>query len=183
METHSFDYFLRQSAVLGLAFVFLAAVLGIILWVAIIIVRLVNRYAAEWFESSIESHKQVSTGIRRVTKFVRVMYQNNRTTNDALFHAVNALDVFLSSQTAGLGIPAKALDQIRYARHILKKRDEYESRIREEDERQWQEDERQRQEDSRETGEGHKPDKLNPSDSSESWDFPDLTLPTEGEQP
>ena len=156
-----FDYFLRQSAVLGLAFVFLAGVLGIILWVAVVVVRVLNKYLVAWFESSIESHRQVSSGIRRVTRFVLVMYRNNKTTNDALYHAVMALDLFLSAQPAGLGLSSKAMDHIRYARHILKRRDEHEQQAREEEERE----QRKSPEDSEVT------DK---SDSSEEgWGFPE----------
>lgn len=161
MEAPSFDYMLRQGAVLGLAFVFLAGVLVIILWVAVVIVRIANKYAVAWFESSIDSHRQVAAGVKRMSRAVMVMYRNNKTTNDALHHTISAVDLIVTQNAERVGVSREALDQLRYARHILRRREEFEQRVREQDEREEKE-QRQREEAS---GEQVK----RPSDS-ETWD-------------
>lgn len=103
MEAPTFDYMLRQGAVLGLAFVFLAGVLGILLWVAIVIVRIANKYALNWFETSIDTMRHVDSNVKKMAKAIMVMYRNNKTTNDALHHTMVAFIEFLESPQAKIG--------------------------------------------------------------------------------
>ena len=53
------EWWLRQGAVYGVAVLFLVCSLGIILLIAISILRTLNKWLPLWFEKSIESHQKV----------------------------------------------------------------------------------------------------------------------------
>lgn len=92
VNTELFDWWLQRTAVYGLAFVFTAGVLLGILWVAYIIVGLLKKWVPLWFEAQIESHLAVVNGMKDLSKTLKAVHEDAKSTRSGLAHAMRAVD-------------------------------------------------------------------------------------------
>jgi hypothetical protein len=123
-QANALDFFLRQSAVYGLAFVFLAGVLMLLLWVAWSTVSVLKTWLPKWFQSQIRAQKQVGVGINRLSKFILMMYRKNSAANEATVHMVTAMDIFFSRNKERYSVPPETLFHIQSAKKALQRQDD-----------------------------------------------------------
>jgi hypothetical protein len=66
--TDTMDWWLQRTAVYGLAFVFTAAVLLILVYIAWSVVKQFNRWLPRWFEASIAKQERDSATLERIER-------------------------------------------------------------------------------------------------------------------
>lgn len=123
-QVNSLEFLLRHSAVYGLAFVFLAGVLALLLWVAWSTVSILKTWLPQWFQSQIKSQKQVGIGINRLSKFILMLYRKHNGLHEATGHLVTAMDVFFTKNKDRYNVPSSTLHHIQSAKEALMREDD-----------------------------------------------------------
>jgi hypothetical protein len=118
-QTQLFDYIVRQGAVLGLAFVFLAGVLALLLWVAASAIGLLKKWGPAWFSSSIQMQKSVASSMRRLARGVFAMYRRHDATHKATIHLTKAMSIYCTKNRQKLGISSDVIYHIQEAGRTL----------------------------------------------------------------
>jgi hypothetical protein len=114
------EQFLKHGAIYGIGTVFLVCVLLLFLWVAMSTVSVLREWAPKWFQASIDSHRQVSKGVSRLSKLVIALFRRNGSTHEATIELVAAFDSYVSENQSKLGINSDVISHLKNAKRALR---------------------------------------------------------------
>ena len=100
----------------GLPLLFLACVMGLLLYVALIAVGLLKKWIPKWFESSIASHDRVAKAVENQCKILDNIHDHTHATKVAATHSIQAAKSYPD-------VPNEALVHLNSAENALKDHD------------------------------------------------------------
>lgn len=123
------EWWLKEGAVYGLAFIFTACVLLLLLWVAIVAIRTLKYWAPRWFQSSIASHEKVCAACDTIIEKLTCVHDRSHETHDGLRRTIKAVNQHLSSKANQdrLGVTSDIVYQLRMAEQSMREDDEWRS--------------------------------------------------------
>jgi hypothetical protein len=113
------DWWINKVATWGLAFVFLACVLLLILWVAITFVGLARKFLPMWFESSIQSHNRVAKAVEDLTDSIDCIHQKTHAVHEGMRGIVKAGTSYLRTNKTRLGVASDVFIHMQNAQEAL----------------------------------------------------------------
>jgi hypothetical protein len=124
-STDVVDWWLRHGSIQGLAFVFLACVLLIFLWVAVVVVNGLKQWAPRWFLSSLRTQAAMRAGIREVIATARAIRRDTFATRVGLGNALRGLEAAISKPgiKEKLGIGSDVVVWLKNARREIERND------------------------------------------------------------
>lgn len=124
-ETEVVDWWLKHASMQGLAFVFVACVLLILLWVAVMVIRLLQKWIPEWFQSSIKTHDAVRHGVREIAAIAKMIRRDTFSTRVGLGNLLAGLEALAKKPESRmrLGISSDVLLWIKNAKKEIERDD------------------------------------------------------------
>ena len=124
-DMDTIDRWVTLSANQGIAFVFTACVLLLIIYVTVVLVGLLKKWIPKWFEMSINSHERVCKAIDKLTESVECIHERTHHANSAAGKVLDAAHQHLSDPEVKqrLGIKSDGILKIRQARDELREGD------------------------------------------------------------
>jgi hypothetical protein len=117
------DWWIQKTAVYGLAFVFTACVLGLLIWLAMSLVNMLKIWIPRWFQSSIDSHTKVAVGVDRLTETLSCIHDQTQATRRGLSNLADAGTAFLERNKERLGVSSDVVLRVKDAQRTLKNGD------------------------------------------------------------
>lgn len=121
MEFEVWKKYVELSVQYGVPVAFTATTLGILIWVAMIFVRILKAYLPLWFETSIKSHERLCDNVDILTASILCIHDTVHLNYEGLAYLSSALHGCFSDKDmqTRLGIKSDTVRQLRDAHVTL----------------------------------------------------------------
>lgn len=103
------DWWINKAFTYGLAFVFTACVLGILIWIAVVVVGILRTWMPRWFESQIEMQEELCRTVKKVADGIDCVHTEAHATREGLRHTSRALRAYMRRNKARLKLPSDVM--------------------------------------------------------------------------